>query len=510
MSPSPVVATAQGQLSGLTLPFGVQAFLGVPFAGSAAPPHRFRAPRPPRAWDGVRRATAHGPICPQNDDDGVGALAALTQSEDCLNLNIWTPACDGGARGVFVFFHGGGFVTGSGSLSLYDGARLAAAENIVVVTANYRLGVLGWPPFAAWGPAESRNLGLLDAMAALRWVKENIGAFGGDPNQVTQGGQSAGAMISSMLTRMPEAERLFARAAPMSLQTLVGLEPARQERYAAEILAEMSGADLEALKTAPVEHLLKAQWVVRQRALHVVDTVDQLRWPFMPNRDGLLVDSDPRDWVAAGPRRRAPSATPILVGYTTEELVTTPLQLDANPTAARLSTRPVTLKGLGDLFGDAAAERIWDTYATAHPAATESELCGLIATDKDYRIPALRLAEAQGSDQAAAGAWVYAFDYRGRGPYFPNAHHALDLPFWFGATAEPRYAGFFLGGEATPAETWLTRSMQQALGGFVRGEGPGWTPYDPARRETMVFALASRAEADPAADTRRVWDDLIA
>ncbi|MGA0599823.1 carboxylesterase/lipase family protein [Caulobacter sp. KR2-114] len=504
MPSAPLVDTAQGQLSGLHLPGGVQAFLGVPFAGSTAPPHRFRAPRPPRAWNGVRDATAPGPICPQNDDDGVGAYAGLAQSEDCLNLNIWTPACDGGARGVFVFFHGGAFVTGAGNLSLYDGARLAAAEDIVVVTANYRLGVLGWPPFAAWGPAESRNLGLLDAVAALRWIGENIAVFGGDPARVTHGGQSAGAMISAMLTRLPEAEGLFARAAPMSLQTLVGLEPDRQDRYAAEILTELGAADLEPLKTAPVATLLQAQWTVRQRALHVIDTVEQLRWPFMPNRDGLLIGEDPADWIAPGSRQRAARA-PIMAGYTTEELVVTPLQLNANPTAATLSTRAVTVAGLTRLFDERAAQRIWETYAKAYPAASESELCGLIATDKDYRMPAVRLAEA-----AAGGeTHLYAFDYRGRGPYFPNAHHALDLPFWFGATAEPRYAGFFLGGEATEAERALTRDMQRALGGFVRGEGPGWAPYDPVRRETMVFGLVSGAKADPASDTRRVWDDLV-
>jgi len=504
MSSPPVVATTQGRLRGLALPYGVQAFLGVPFAGSTAPPHRFRAPRPARAWDGVRDATAYGPICPQNDDDGIGAYAAAEQSEDCLNLNIWTPACDGARRGVFVFFHGGAFVTGAGSLSLYDGARLAAAEDVVVVTVNYRLGMLGWPPFAAWGPKESRNLGLLDAIAALRWIGENIDAFGGDPARVTHGGQSAGAMISAMLTRLPQARGLFAGAAPMSLQTLVGLETDRQDRYAAEILSELGAADLEPLKTASITDLLKAQWTVRQRALHVIDTVEQLRWPFMPNRDGLLIDEDPADWVAPGPRQR-PASAPVMAGYTTEELVVTPLQLNANPTAATLSTRAVTLAGLTRLFHEAAARRIWDTYAKAYPQASESELCGLIATDKDYRIPAVRLAEA-----AAAGeAHLYAFDYRGRGPYFPNAHHALDLPFWFGATADARYAGFFLGGEATEAEAALTQAMQRALGGFVRGEGPGWAPYDPARRETMVFGLASAAALDPAADTRRVWDGLI-
>jgi para-nitrobenzyl esterase len=162
------------------------------------------------------------------------------------------------------------------------------------------------------------------------------------------------------------------------------------------------------------------------------------------------------------------------------------------------------MAGLTKLFGAAAAETVWSTYAVAYPGATESELCGLIATDKDYRLPALRLAEANRAD-----SFVYAFDYRGRGPYFPNAHHALDLPFWFGTVEDPRFAGFFLGGEATAGELALAGAMQTALGRFLRGQGAGWAPYADPARATMIFGLDPAARNDPAPATRRIWDGLV-
>ena len=488
------VRTTAGAVRGLVVD-GVQTFKGVPYADAA----RFRPAGPPRAWSGERDATTHGPICPQNDDDGVGAFANFTQDEDCQNLSIWTPGLTG-ARPVFVWFHGGGFTTGSGSLGLYDGARLAREQDLVVVCVNYRLGVLGWPPFQIHGAEVTNNLGLTDCIAALDWVRDNIAAFGGDPDNVTQSGQSAGGMISAMLGLVAPAA--FAKAMPLSLQTLVGLEPERQAQYAAECLAEfgLGADDLPRLKNAPVADLLKAQWTVRQRALHSLDTTAQIRWPCMPNRDGILVKGDPADLVAGAPRTR-----PLLTGATTEELVVTPLQLNANPTAAELSTRAVSQAGLTKLFGAEAATRVWATYEAAYPGLPDSDLAGLIATDKDYRLPALRLAEAPGP----AEAFVYAFAYRGRGPYFPNAHHALDLPFWFGTVHDPRYAHFFLGGEATEGEMDLSRRMMAAIGDFARTGAPAWPAYVAGDRATMVFDVDGSLENDPQPATRQVWTGLL-
>lgn len=498
LRPTPAVRTVAGLVSGLDLG-GVSAFKGVPYADGRAEVARFRPAGPPRAWSGVRQTVSPGPICPQNDDDGIGAMAEFIQDEDCLNLNIWTPALDG-RRPVFVWFHGGGFTTGSGSLSLYDGAALARAHGLVVVTVNYRLGVFGWPPFQAHGPEVSNNLGLLDCIAALDWVRENIAAFGGDPDNVTQSGQSAGGMISAVLGLVaPQAA--FAKAMPLSLQTLVGLEPERQAAYAGEVLAalELADGDLDGLARASAADLLRAQHVVRQRALRGLDPTAQIRWPFMPNRDGLLIQGDPADLVRATPRTR-----PLLTGYTTEELVVTPLQLNANPTAAELSTRAVCEAGLAKLFGAEAAARVWAVYASAYPHAGESDLAGLIATDKDYRVPALRLAEARGT----AEAFVYAFAYSGRGPYFTNAHHALDLPFWFGTLTEPRLARLFLGGPPTEGDLALSARMQAALAGFCRDGAPGWPRYD-ARRATAILDVGTGVEPDPQPLTRAVWETLL-
>ncbi len=495
-----IVRTAQGTLQG-GVENGVRVFRGVPY-GRVSAALRFCAPKPPAAWSGDRLAVAAGPICPQNDDDGVGAYLAFAQDEDCLNLSIWAPQAPG-PHPVLVWFHGGAFVTGTGALSLYDGSTLAREQNIVVVSVNYRLGVLGWPPFQVRGASVSNNLGLLDCVAALQWLRANIAAFGGDPDNVTQSGQSAGAMISAMLGLVPQARGLFAKAAPMSLQTLVALEPERQARYTRAILTalDLGPEDMDKLAAAPVAALLKAQWQVRQAAMSAVDTVEQLRWPFMPNVDGILFTGDPANEMAALRR-----TWPLLTGATAEELVVTPLQLAANPTAAQLSTRAATLAGLARLFAAAAAERIWRVYAEAYPAASESELSGLIATDKDYRIPALRLAEAP---TAQADAFTYTFTYRGRGPYYPNAHHALDLPFWFGTLREPRYAGFFLGGDATEAELALSRKMRDALGAFMRSGDPGWPAYRTGMRETMIFGLPGGAARDPQGSTRAVWEGLI-
>ena len=492
------VRTTAGVVRGAVID-GVQTFKGVPYADGRAEVARFRPAGPARAWSGERNATTHGPICPQNDDDGVGAFASFTQDEDCQNLTIWTPDL-AGSRPVFVWFHGGGFTTGCGSLGLYDGARLAREQDLVVVGVNYRLGVLGWPPFQVHGPEITNNLGLTDCIAALEWVRDNIAAFGGDPDNVTQSGQSAGGMISAMLGLVAPAP--FAKAMPLSLQTLVGLEPERQARYAAECLAEfdLGAADLPRLTDAPVADLLKAQWTVRQRALHGLDITAQIRWPFMPNRDDVLITRDPADQVAGAARAR-----PLLTGATTEELVVTPLQLNANPTAAKLSTCALSQAGLTKLFGAEAAAQVWKTYEAAYPGLPDSDLAGLIATDKDYRIPALRLAEAPGP----AKAFVYAFAYRGRGAYFPNAHHALDLPFWFGTVHDPRYAHFFLGGEATEGELDLSRRMTTALGDFARTGAPSWAAYATDSRATMVFDVDRGLENDPQSATRQVWTDLL-
>ncbi len=179
----PVVRTVCGKVRGAPDDRGILVFRGIPFAASTAGANRFQPPRPPAAWEGVRMAEAAGPIAPQNAPE-LGLSRLPPASEDCLNLNVFTPSADRGRRPVLVYLHAGAFVSGTGSGATQDGSQLARDEDVVVVTVNYRLGVLGFPPFRPGGQGPS-NLGLLDQVAALQWVRANIARFGGDPRNVT-------------------------------------------------------------------------------------------------------------------------------------------------------------------------------------------------------------------------------------------------------------------------------------------------------------------------------------
>jgi para-nitrobenzyl esterase len=501
----PIVKTANGTVQGAVDHAGMLVFKGVPYAGPTGGDNRFRPPAAVLPSTGVRDATAFGPICPQNDDDKMGMYAAFRQDEDCLNLNIWTPAADNAKRPVLVFMHGGGFSTGTGGSSLYEGSSLAKSQDIVVVTINYRLGILGWPPFQIYGPEVTNNLGLADCIAALKWIRENIGAFGGDPHNVTQSGQSAGAMLSAALGTVAQAKGLFDRAVPISMQTLVASDPERQARNTSKVLSQLGlpSSDLAKLKSLPVADLLKAQKTVRDAGVAAPAMADQLRWPFMFNIDGVFFKEDPCDVIKHG----GYADVPTMIGSTTEELVIVPVQINANPTAKARAMKAMALPALKAEVGAERAQKIWDAYAAEMPNAPETEISGMIGTDWSYRVPAIRIAEAEAKHDRA---WMYAFAYQGKGPYFTNAHHALDLPFWFGTLVYPKAAALFLGHDANEKELELSNAMQRALGSFARNGRPDWPAYNLKSRETMIFNLASKVASNPRSDARKLWDGIVA
>jgi para-nitrobenzyl esterase len=434
----------------------------------------------------------------------MGAYARYPQSEDCLNLNIWTPAADGGKRPVIMFMHGGGFSTGSGSLGLYDGSSLARRGDVVVVTINYRIGLLGFPPFQIHGESVSNNLGVLDAIAALAWIRENIAGFGGDPHRVLQCGQSAGAMISAALGVVPAARGLYHRAAPMSLQYLVTVDRERQARYTREILDALGLGlgDLKRLQTLPVKALLEAQGVVRGQGYAAPDPEDQKRWPFMLNHDDLVFKDDPCNLI----RRGKYADIPTMAGATTEELLLSPAQERANPTSRERARKEACLPNLAQQVGAERAEQIWTLYASEYPQYSDVDICGQISTDQLYRVPALRIAEALAK---RGRGWSYAVAYRGTGPFFSNAHHAIDLPFWFGTLIYPPVADIFLGHPATEAELALSAAMQSSLTTFARDGRADWPSYDTRTRQTMIFDLERKVVSDPAPATRRIWDGIV-
>ena len=496
----PRVETSYGRVAGRRAD-GVDVFLGIPFAAPTGGANRFRAPRAPEPWTGVRDADAAGDAAPQVALDA-GVLPGMevgAQSEDCLSLNVYTPAADGGRRPVMVWIHGGAFAIGSGSQSIYDGRALARRGDVVVVTIHYRLGALGFLDLAArFGEeaAESSNLGLRDQLAALAWVRENIAAFGGDPDDVTLFGESAGAMSVGALLGCPAARGLFRRAILQS--GAAHCVHAREDaaRVLDRFLHELGETELAALRAAPLERILRAQLACTLAA----DELDVLL-PFQPVAGDALLPRPPLDAVRDG----SAAGVPMLIGTTTDEWSLFAFMdpglpgLDEAGFAERVAAR----------VGSEAALRVVEAYRKQAPAGAPSDHFVALETDFVFRVPALRLADAQ-----SRHAPVYVYEFAWRSPAQDaslGACHALDLPFVFDSLATPGMADF--AGAGPDAEA-LRDAVMDAWLGFARGAHPGgapasdWPRHDAASRPTLVFDRALRVGRAPREETFRVWEGL--
>lgn len=491
--PSPIVDTRQGRVRGGPGLKGGLAFKGVPFAASTAGSGRFRPPAPPTPWTGVREATQIGPIAPQNAPEfNLSALPAM--SEDCLNLNIFTPAADSGRRPVLVYIHAGAFISGSGAGSTQDGSRLASDEDVVVVTINYRLGVFGWPPFRAHGEAVSNDLGLLDQIAALEWLRDNIEGFGGDPANVTLFGYSAGGWSILALMAAPRAAGLFHKAAPQSGSEFTAGPRARQDLVAELFLARLGQDPTQ----ASMADLLAAQEAVAEALKN--DPARRLDegLTFGPWLDGQVLTQPPieavRDGVAA--------PVPMLIGTTADELGYAPFRAGL-PWLEALHSRAASLESLAAAYGQAAAEAIWSAYATAAPDASEAVIAGHIRSDRYYRLPAVQVAEAQ---SARAPTWMYQFTLAADAAVVGGVStHASDLAFWLGTMAGSPLQGFLFDRAPSEAEEALSGRMRRDLARFARTGACDWPAYAPESRATRLYGLTDALALDPGGDQRRAW-----
>src|SRR5947209_4624122 len=387
-----VVDTTSGKLEGLA-EAGLQVFRGIPFAAPPVGELRLRAPRAVKPWTGVRPATEFGCWSPQNSPATTlsGQLPG-EQAEDCLSLNVWTPAADSARRPVLVWIHGGGFIGGSGAMNLYAGARLAARGDVVVVTVNYRLGILGFlahPDLADSDAADGAagatgNWGLLDQVAALRWVRDNIAGFGGDPDKVTVFGESAGGMSVSDLLAMPSTEGLFRRAIVQSgPPNAVSMEKA--EGITAKLLAELGVTSVAALRELPQQTLLDAQAKLvaerRSEGLPLLPVVDEVTIPLAPQRA-----------IAAGVARDIE----LLIGTNRDEakmfMVADPKNRD--PDEGVLHRRIEAILRANDIV--LSPDDLIDGYRNAREARGQStsprELWSAIDSDRMFRIGSVRAA----------------------------------------------------------------------------------------------------------------------
>jgi para-nitrobenzyl esterase len=492
----PVVHLKDGAVRGRA-EGGVSAFLGIPYAAPPFGANRMRPPQPVLPWAGERDASAYGPTVPKGDYPPQYALLfpeEVIEGDDCLNLNVWTP--DPGAAGlpVLVWIHGGSFMNGSGSVGAYDGTAFAR-DGVVCVTINYRLAAEGFL-FLDDGTA---NLGLLDQLAALRWVQENIAAFGGDPARVTVAGESAGSMSVTTLLSMPLSAGLFARAIAESgagAHTLT----AQQGRTVAGYLAEALGvpADRESIKAVPLDKLVQA---ASDLVVEVQTNPDPARWgqlalsllPFAPTVDGAVLPAAPLPALAAGQG----SDVQLLIGSNRDEAR---LFLVA-PNTIDLIDEPA-LAGAAAAYG--LSPQGLDVYRSGRPDASPGDILAAVITDWFFRVPAIRVAEARAA-AAAGGTWMYRFDRPEPGDnHRLGACHAAEIPFAFDTATRADVRPLI--GDA-PSRAVADR-VHRIWVDFITSGDPGWAPYDPASRTTGLLTDEITVVDDPAGDERAVWEGV--
>jgi para-nitrobenzyl esterase len=489
-----IVKTQQGAVRG-SIVEGIVAFKGIPYAAPPFGKNRFRPPQPVEPWEGVRDALTFGPTTPKPPyAPPFDKLLPepVIPGEDCLNLNVWTP--DPGRAGlpVMVWIHGGAFRAGSGAIPTYDGTHFAR-DGVVCVTINYRLGIEG---FLYLGEGTA-NLGLLDQVAALKWVQENIAAFGGDPRNVTIFGESAGGMSVTTLLSMPRARGLFRRVIAQSGAGHHAI-PLETSRLIAQYLAEKLGVEstAEAFASLPGERLIEAQVAL---ANEVATNPDPRRWrevsmnlmPHEPAIDGDILPDLPIKLIAAG----AGAGVDVMVGTNTDEyhfFLVPPGIIDALGENA--------LAGLSMTYGVPLADLL-ATYRELHPGASAGELYTHIVTDWFFRVPAIQLAEAR----VANGEPAYMYEFAWRSPLFNGrlgSCHALELAFVFDNLH--RDESRWLTGPNPPQE--IATAMHTAWVAFATSGDPGWPRYDLSRRATMRFGTTSEVVDDPHAVERAFWE----
>jgi para-nitrobenzyl esterase len=488
------VETTHGVVRGIANT-GIKAFRGIPYGADTSGKNRFMPPRKPAAWAGVHPSFGYGPISPQTPSGyrsdysqliawdrhvGIGGM-----SEDCLSLNVWTPGVnDNGRRAVLVSFHGGGWATGSASGPMYDGGQLALLGDVVVVTVNHRLASLGYTHLAAAGaPEEFKHAGVcgvMDMVASLEWVRDNIAAFGGDPSRVMIFGQSGGGSKTSTLLATPAAKGLFHRAAVQSGSTLRLVDEADAATSADQFLKKLGIARnrIADIQRLPWEQLLEAQAGINPG--------------FTPVMDGRYLPHHPFD-PAAPPESRD---VPLIVSTTLEDA------------ALRLTNWDLSEAGLTALLNEryrGKASEILDLYRPVSAGKTPYLIQAQVFTDNATRSRAITQAERKAA-QGGAGVWMYVWEWAT--PGFNGklgAVHGHDVDASFNlyrngicgaGTKEGRLMCMRL------ASTWVAFAK---TGNPDNEHIPHWPTYDASTRATMTFDTNTRVVNDPRRAIREYW-----
>jgi para-nitrobenzyl esterase len=497
-----VVVTTAGKMRG-THAAGVYAFRGVPYGATTAGAGRFQPPAKLKPWSGIRDTTELGPRSPQLLSSFHGFVPPEVEvmdrdekmGEDCLVLNVWTAALDRGRKlPVMVWLHGGGYTSGSGGFICYDGRELARKHEVVVVTLNHRLTAFGYLYLAGFGSeryAASSNVGNLDIIAALEWIRDNIVAFGGDPGSVTIFGQSGGGGKVSSLMAMPAARGLFKRAIVQSGAAVKGISRDAASQNAERFLARLNlrPGQLERLQELPLEQILQA-----------TDTGSGPPINFGPVVDGHSLPTDPFDPVAPA----LSANVPLLIGTVETEVTFFPGQPLDPMDDATLHTR---VRQLLKSASDADVDRIITAYRAGRPGAPNTDLFLIIASD-GFRAGAVLEAERKAAQVQAAPVYHYYFTWRSpvrEGKL--RSFHTVEIPFVFDNVD----AAKSMTGSGSDRYELATR-MSSAWVAFARTGNPNhsglpmWMPYDNTRRATMIFNNECKLVDDPhGSEQRLLW-----
>lgn len=487
----PIAVTSYGKLQGRG-EGGVNVWRGIPFAAPPVGELRFRAPQPPEAWSGIRDAFELGPVSHQPADTRGTRFGGNTpiHSEDCLYLNIWTPAAYDEPLPVMVWIHGGTFVTGAGSQPQFDGTSFAEHGKVILVTINYRLGPFGFMHMSPFGQEFASNQGLLDQIAALEWVKLNIAAFGGDPQRVTVFGESAGSMSIAALLAMPAAKGLFARAIMQSgaAQTL----PSEQGKYiAAALLAELGIApdgDTSLLHTFSSEQIIEAAARMTKKL-----TGGSIGMLFQPVVDGNTLPVEPAQAVKDG----VACDIPLLIGTNRDE---GNLFFRAEAPEADFDE---SLKALEQMMGTGSLKEIASHYSSTWEGQAE------ILTDLYFWGTSVTLAESQLN---YAPVWMYRFDGTIPGhPMLNKAVHSAEIVYVFNNLSHLTH----LRADIHPDMQKLAEVMHDAWIAFAHRGNPAttevlWPRYNLEERATLIFDEDTQVVYDPESEKRKRIATMLA
>jgi para-nitrobenzyl esterase len=482
---APIARTNAGRVEGVTAD-GIHAFKGIPY-GADTRRTRFMPPASPKPWRGVKKVLAYGPACPQGSEEP-------NQSEDCLVLNVWTPALrDGGKRAVMFYIHGGAYSNGSGSAAITDGVNLCKRGNVVVVTINHRLNAFGYLSLGLLSErfADSGNTGQLDILLALKWVQENIAEFGGDPNTVMVFGQSGGGAKIATLMATPGARGLFHRATTMSGQQVTASGPLHARERTEKYLKALGITKLDDLQTIATAKLVAAlatvDPIIGSGGLYFGPVLDMRvlpRHPFYPD----------------APAQSA--AIPMMIGNTHDET----RAFITDPGVYKLTWEALPERLAKNLRVDILPSLVIEQYKSWFPGIAPTDLFFLATTaGRSWRAAII---EAELRAAAGTPAFAYQLDFPCPDDH-RRAQHMTDIPLAFDNTDKQ---GAITGNDARARA--MAAVVSETFIAFAKTGNPNnrllpaWTPYSLEKRETMLFDLPPHLENDPRGRERKLFEKV--